>query len=158
MGSQAPQVWGVIAAYNEAPGIARAVADVKRAGYCALVIDDGSTDATGAIAAEAGGIVVRHSINLGQGAGLQIGIEFALREGADVIVTFDADGQHRPTDIVVWIDALASQSADSALGSPFLGASKTLPLSRRVLLTAAIYFTRLTTGLSVTDTHNGLRA
>ncbi len=119
MSSQAPQVWVVIAAYNEAPVIASVVADVKRAGYCALVIDDGSTDATGAIAAEAGGIVVRHSINLGQGAGLQTGIEFALSEGADVIVTFDADGQHRAADIAVLI---------------------------------------VTTGLRVTDTHNGLRA
>src|SRR6266480_5277605 len=118
MASQAPQVWVVIAAYNEAPVIASVVADVKRAGYCALVIDDGSTDATGAIAAEAGGIVVRHSINLGQGAGLQTGIEFALSEGADVIVTFDADGQHRAADIAVLIDALA-RGADFALGSRF---------------------------------------
>jgi glycosyltransferase involved in cell wall biosynthesis len=158
MASQVPRVWVVIAAYNEATVIASVVADVKRAGYRTVVVDDGSTDATGAVTAEAGAVVVRHPINLGQGAGLQTGIEFALREGADVIVTFDADGQHRPTDIAVLIDALASQSADFALGSRFLGASKNLPLSRRVLLTAAIYFTRLTTGLSVTDTHNGLRA
>jgi glycosyltransferase involved in cell wall biosynthesis len=158
MASQVPRVWVVIAAYNEAPVIASVVADVKRAGYRTVVVDDGSTDATGAVTAEAGAVVVRHPINLGQGAGLQTGIEFALKEGADVIVTFDADGQHRPTDIAVLIDALASQSADFALGSRFLGASKNLPLSRRVLLTAAIYFTRLTTGLSVTDTHNGLRA
>src|SRR4030088_2688242 len=99
MRSQALQVWVVIAAYNEAPVIASVVADVKGAGYRALVIDDGSTDATGAVAAKAGGSVVRHPINLGQGAGLQTGIEFALSEGADVIVTFDADGQHRTTDI-----------------------------------------------------------
>src|SRR6202011_3716283 len=106
MGSQAPQVWVVIAAYNEALVIASVVADVKRAGYCALVIDDGSTDATGTIAAEAGGIVVRHSINLGQGAGLQTGIEFALSEGADVIVTFDADGPHHGADTRALIDAV----------------------------------------------------
>src|SRR5258708_26196413 len=112
MGLQAPQGWVGIGAYNGAPVIASVVADVKRAGYCALVIDDGSTDATGAIAAEAGGIVVRHSINLGQGAGLQTGIEFALSEGADVIVTFDADGQHRASDIAVLIDALARHAAD----------------------------------------------
>jgi cellulose synthase/poly-beta-1,6-N-acetylglucosamine synthase-like glycosyltransferase len=57
MVSQAPQVWVVIAAYNEAPVIASVVADVKRAGYRALIIDDGSTDATGAVAAEAGGML-----------------------------------------------------------------------------------------------------
>src|ERR1035437_5723358 len=86
---QVPQVWVVIAAYNEAPVIASVVADVKRAGHRALIIDDGSTDATGAVAAEAGGMVLRHPINLGQGAGLQTGIEFALSGGADVIVTLD---------------------------------------------------------------------
>ena len=67
MTSQQPQAWVVIAAYNEAPMIASVVADVKRAGYRALAVDDGSTDATGAVAAEAGCIVVRHSLNLGQG-------------------------------------------------------------------------------------------
>ena len=76
MTSQEPQVWVVIAAYNEAPVIASVVADVKRAGYRVLVVDDGSTDATGAVAAEAGCIVVRHSLNFGQGAALQTGIGF----------------------------------------------------------------------------------
>src|SRR5260370_21586348 len=99
MTSQEPQVWVVIAAYNEAPVIASVVADVKRAGYRALVVDDGSTDGTGAVAAAAGGIVVRHSFNLGQGAGLQTGIEFALTEGADVIVTSDSEWQNRAADI-----------------------------------------------------------
>ena len=158
MASRAPRVWVVIAAYNEAPVIASVVADVRRAGYRTVVVDDGSTDATGAVTAQAGGVVVRHPVNLGQGAGLQTGIEFALRGGADVIVTFDADGQHRAADIGVLIDALARQGADFALGSRFLGASHNQPLSRRMLLKAAISFTRLTTGLSVTDTHNGLRA
>jgi polyprenyl-phospho-N-acetylgalactosaminyl synthase len=158
MVSQAPQIWVVIAAYNEAPVIARVVAGVKRAGYRTVVVDDGSTDATGAVAAEAGGVVVRHPINLGQGAGLQTGLEFALSEGADVVVTFDADGQHRVADVAVLIDALARHGADFALGSRFLGASHNQPLSRRMLLKAAVSFTRLTTGLSVTDTHNGLRA
>src|SRR5205814_9608250 len=111
MASQAPQVWVVIAAYNETPVIASVVADDKRAGYRALVVDDGSTDATGSVAAEAGGIVVRHSINLGQGAGLQTGIEFPLSEGADVIVTIDADGQHRAADIAALIDSLPRQGA-----------------------------------------------
>src|SRR5258707_2465165 len=158
MGSQAPQVWVVIAAYNEAPVVASVVADVKRAGYCTLVIDDGSTDATGAIAAEAGGIVVRHSINLGQGAGLQTGIEFALSDGADVIVTFDADGQHRAADIAVLIDALARQGAEFALGSRILGTSLNQPRSRRMLLKPPTLFTRLPTGFPSTDTPKCRRA
>jgi glycosyltransferase involved in cell wall biosynthesis len=148
----------VIAAYNEATVIAAVIADLDRAGYRVVVVDDGSTDATARQAADAGAVVVKHPINLGQGAGLQTGIEFALSEGADIIVTFDGDGQHRPSDIAGLIDSLDAQGADFALGSRFLGGSLNQPLSRRLVLLAATWFTRLTTGLRITDTHNGLRA
>jgi polyprenyl-phospho-N-acetylgalactosaminyl synthase len=151
-------VWVVIAAYNEATVIADVVADVTGAGYCAVVVDDGSRDRTAELAESAGAAVVRHPINLGQGAALQTGIEFALARGADTIVTFDADGQHRAADIVGLIDALARHDADFALGSRFLGTTVNMPASRRWLLKAASWFTRATTGLSITDSHNGLRA
>jgi glycosyltransferase involved in cell wall biosynthesis len=154
----APCIWVVIPAYNEASVVANVVADVKRAGYRVAVVDDGSSDATGTCAADAGATVVRHPINLGQGAAIQTGIEFVLGEAADLLVIFDADGQHRTADIAVLITALDGQSADFALGSRFLGSSVNQPLSRRILLKAATWFTRLTTGLDVTDTHNGLRA
>lgn len=148
----------VIAAYNEAPVITSVVADIRRASYPAVVVDDGSTDATGEIAARAGAFVVTHPVNLGQGAALQTGLDFALAQGADVIVTFDADGQHRAADIAPLIAALAANKADYALGSRFLGGAVNLPRKRRLMLAAATWFTRLTTGLDLTDTHNGLRA
>lgn len=148
----------VIAAYNEAPVITSVVADIRRASYPAVVVDDGSTDATGEIAARAGAFVVTHPVNLGQGAALQTGLDFALAQGADVIVTFDADGQHRPADIAPLFAALAANKADYALGSRFLGGAVNLPGKRRLMLAAATRFTRLTTGLDLTDTHNGLRA
>jgi glycosyltransferase involved in cell wall biosynthesis len=151
-------VWVVIAAYNEAGVIARVIADVRRRGYPVVVIDDGSADATAEAAGQAGAVVIRHPVNLGQGAALQTGIEFALAEGADFIVTFDADGQHRADDIAALLKALTDNDADFALGSRFMGASIDLPPTRRLLLKAATLFTRLTTGLRVTDTHNGLRA
>ena len=152
------QVWIVIAAYNEASVIGDVVSDVRGAGYRTVVVDDGSGDNTGAAAFAAGAVVVRHPINLGQGAALQTGISFALAQGADLIVTFDADGQHRAEEISVLLDALIRNGADFALGSRFLGQALHQPLSRRILLAAATAFTRLTTGLRVTDTHNGLRA
>jgi glycosyltransferase involved in cell wall biosynthesis len=102
--------------------------------------------------------VLRHPINLGQGAALQTGIEFALACGAELIVTFDADGQHRTADVTRLIDALQAEHADFALGSRFLGSAANVPSLRRVLLRAATLFTRLTTGLALTDAHNGLRA
>jgi polyprenyl-phospho-N-acetylgalactosaminyl synthase len=151
-------IWVVIAAYNEVGVIARVVVEVRRCGYTVLLVDDGSTDATAATAEKAGAVVIRHPVNLGQGAALQTGIEYALREGADVIVTFDADGQHRVADIDVLIDAMAKHNVDFVFGSRVLGGAINLPPTRRLLLKAATWFTRTTSGLSVTDTHNGLRA
>ena len=148
----------VVAAYNEATVIASVIAKLIKFNYDVIIVDDGSTDRTGKIAAMAGARVLTHPVNLGQGAALQTGIEFALREGADYIVTFDADGQHQAADIARLIKALQGYDADFALGSRFLRASAGIPLSRRILLKAAVWFTRVTTGLRVTDTHNGLRA
>jgi glycosyltransferase involved in cell wall biosynthesis len=158
MPTSADQVWIVIAAYNEAKVIADVVTDVATIGHRIAVVDDGSADGTGAIAARAGATVITHPINLGQGAALQTGIRFALTRGAETIVTFDADGQHRATDIPALVGALAQHGADFALGSRFLGQAINLPPSRRLLLRAATLFTRLTTGLRITDAHNGLRA
>ena len=148
----------VIAAYNEGTVIARVVADVRRAGYPVVVVDDGSRDETADIAAAAGAEVVRHPFNLGQGAALQTGIDHALAQGAGFVATFDADGQHRVSEIPRLTDALVRERADFALGSRFLGQAPNLPPLRRLMLQAATLFTRLTTGLQVTDTHNGLRA
>jgi polyprenyl-phospho-N-acetylgalactosaminyl synthase len=151
-------VFVVIAAYNEENVLAEVIADVRDTGYQILVVVDGSTDATAAVAAQAGAIVLTHPVNLGQGAALQTGIEFALLKGASIIVTFDADGQHLAADIVCLLDALTKYHVDFALGSRFLGTAVNLPRSRRLLLRAATWFTRATTGLRLTDAHNGLRA
>ena len=154
----ADQPWIVIAAYNEARMIGTVVADVRAAGYPVIVVDDGSIDTSSNLAATAGATVVRHPINLGQGAALQTGLQFALESGAQTVVTFDADGQHRVEDIAALCDALATHKADFALGSRTLGEAINAPLSRRLLLKLATWFTRLNTGMRVTDTHNGLRA
>jgi glycosyltransferase involved in cell wall biosynthesis len=151
-------IWVVIAAFNEAAVIEPIVSDIVRRNYSVVLIDDGSQDKTGQIALAAGATVVSHPVNLGQGAALQTGIKFALQQGAHAIVTFDADGQHRPSDIARLVDALEQSNADYVLGSRFLGSSRGMPLRRRLLLHAAIWFTRTVTGLRLSDTHNGLRA
>jgi glycosyltransferase involved in cell wall biosynthesis len=148
----------VIAAHNEATVIARVITELLRAGHPVVVVDDGSQDATAQVARAAGATVIRHPFNLGQGAALQTGIDYALSQSAEVIVTFDADGQHRVSDISRLVAALVDEDAEFALGSRFLGASTGLPGLRRLLLKAATVFTRLSTGLHLTDTHNGLRA
>ena len=156
--SDRSRIWVVVAAYNEATVIAKVAADVQSAGYSLVVVDDGSQDGTAHAAEAAGAAVVRHPINLGQGASLQTGIEYVLSRGAEFVVTFDADGQHRASDIAGLIEALTRNGAEFALGSRFLTDSTNAPPSRRLLLKAATWFTRLTTGLRISDTHNGFRA
>ena len=153
-----PNLWVICAAYNEARVIGGVVSELVRAGHQVVVVDDGSGDATRHVAAAAGANVVTHPINLGQGAALQTGIDYALAQGAEILVTFDADGQHRVADIARLVEALRRECADFALGSRFLGQTYNLPLLRRWVLQAATVLTRLTTGLRLTDSHNGLRA
>jgi polyprenyl-phospho-N-acetylgalactosaminyl synthase len=149
--------WIIIPAYNEVTVIADVVAQVRRTGHNVVLVDDGSSDDTAA-AVVGQCPVIRHPINLGQGAALQTGLTYALAQGAEFIVTFDADGQHRVSDISALLCTLITHRADFALGSRFLGSTVNMPPSRRVLLAAATWFTRATTGLALTDAHNGLRA
>src|SRR3954470_15017700 len=91
-------VWIVIPGFNEGAMIARTVRSVEQWLPNVVVVDDGSSDETGREAERVGARVVRHCVNLGQGAALATGIRYALLNGAKAIVTFDADGQHRPED------------------------------------------------------------
>ena len=150
-------VWIVIAAYNEASVISVVIKNLKQFYSNIIVVDDCSYDDTESIAFNAGAIVLRHVVNLGQGASIQTGISFALMEDAKLIVTFDADGQHRVEDIEVLIKKHRQTGADVVVGSRFLGAAINMPHSRYLLLKAAILYTKLTTGLKLTDVHNGLR-
>jgi glycosyltransferase involved in cell wall biosynthesis len=147
--------WVVIAAYNEAAVIEGVVASVVSAGWNVVIVDDGSSDATRDRARAGGGVVLRHSINLGQGAALQTGVDYALRRGATCIVTFDADGQHEPADIPTVVDALAQY--DIVLGSRFLGNIEGATQRRMALLRAAVMMSNRLAGLKLTDAHCGLR-
>ena len=155
---ESTSVWVVCPAYNEAGAIVPVVTGLRRAGYDVVVVDDGSADQTRQLATGLATAVVSHPVNLGQGAALKTGIDFALTQGADVIVTFDTDGQHRLSDIPRLLDALVRNQADFALGSRFLSQPRNMPRMRRILLWGATVFTVATTGLHLTDTHNGLRA
>jgi polyprenyl-phospho-N-acetylgalactosaminyl synthase len=151
------KVWIVIPAYNEGQMISDVVHSVLRSFPNVVVVDDASADQTAHLARRAGAHVVRHPINLGQGAALQTGFEYALAADASFIVTFDADGQHHSSDIPGMLERLIETGADIALGSRFLGETVGISRGRRWLLQAATWFTKLTTGLRLSDCHNGLR-
>jgi glycosyltransferase involved in cell wall biosynthesis len=156
MSSDRGVTWVVIAAFNEAKVIREVVAEVVRAGWSVVVVDDGSRDDSAGAARVPGAIVLRHRINLGQGAALQTGIDYALRRGARHIVTFDADGQHDANDIPLLIDALAE--ADIALGSRFLGRVEGASQRRMALLRTATAVSNGLSGMKLSDAHCGLRA
>ena len=153
----------IIPAYNEAKMIAQVVKEVREVAQHVFVIDDGSSDGTSAVSASAGAVVLRHALNRGQGAALRTGLEAAVAAGADIVVTFDADGQMSPSDIGSLTAPIEAGLCDVALGTRFSRTKNQEPISniptiRRITLKAGIFFTRLTTGLKLTDTHNGLRA
>ncbi|HEX9028945.1 MAG TPA: glycosyltransferase family 2 protein [Anaerolineales bacterium] len=155
-----PGVWVVIPAHNEEKVIGQVLADLLHYPYQILVVDDGSADQTMQAALRYPVTVLRHVTNLGQGAALQTGIRFALSSpGARFIITFDADGQHHASDLPEMIKTCLEGGYDIVLGSRFLKSAQAvgMPAVKRFVLKLAIWFTRLNTGLALSDTHNGLR-
>lgn len=154
-----PKLFILIPAYNEAQSIGNVLDELAKLKADVVVVDDGSADATFQIARRHTPHALRHLINRGQGAALQTGLEYALRCGAEYIVTFDADGQHSLGDLQTLLEPIRSGACDVVLGSRFLNKkTEHIPLIRRLTLRAATLFTRLVSQVSVTDTHNGLRA
>jgi glycosyltransferase involved in cell wall biosynthesis len=156
---QHADTWVVVPVFREEAVVGSVVATLRESFPHVVCVDDGSRDGSAAVAAAAGARVVRHPVNLGQGAALQTGMEFALLDPAcRYLVTFDADGQHRVADAARMVELLRTGGYDVVLGSRFLGDATGLTPGRRLLLRAAAALTRLTAGIPVTDAHNGLRA
>ena len=152
-------VWIVVPAFNEASVISDVIADVRTAFPNVVCVDDGSRDDTGERARSAGAHLVRHPVNLGQGAAIQTGVEYArARPGAAVFVTFDADGQHRVKDVIRMIDRLVAEHLDIVVGTRFGGsAPERMPALRRVLFPLIAKLSPASRKLGLTDAHNGLR-
>jgi glycosyltransferase involved in cell wall biosynthesis len=152
-------VWIVIPAFNEASVIGDVIADVRSVFGNVVCIDDGSRDDTGDRAHRAGAHVVRHPVNLGQGAAIQTGVEYARsRPGANVFATFDADGQHRVKDVVRMIDRLTAEDLDIVIGTRFGDrAPERMPKLKRLLLPIVAKLSPASRKLGLTDAHNGLR-
>lgn len=150
--------WVVIPLFNEQPVIASVVSDVLRVFPNVVCVDDGSADGSAAAASMAGAHVLRHPINLGQGAALQTGFDF-VRDQTDAryLLTFDADGQHLVSDAAKMRRRAESDDLAVVLGSRFLGAPLECGFVKKLGLQAGAALTRWRGGLQLTDTHNGLR-
>ena len=150
----------VVPAYNEGRVIKQVITNLKnyRCNDAIIVVDDGSTDNTFEEVKKVKGIfLLRHVINLGQGAALQTGIEMAKKLGTTYVVTFDADGQHDPNDIDFFIKVMEEEDLDIVLGSRFLDIKNKIPPLKYIFLKLSTLFTRIVNGINVTDTHNGFR-
>jgi glycosyltransferase involved in cell wall biosynthesis len=148
----------VIPLYNEETVIGDVVRDARRTFAHVVVVDDGSSDQGAEVALAAGAVVVRHPVNLGQGAALQTGFEHALSlPWVEWIVTFDADGQHQVSDVLLMLAKARSEDLQVVFGSRFLDDRTEASLAKRVVLRLAVAYTNLTTGTRLTDAHNGLR-
>ncbi len=147
----------VIPAYNEEKTIGETVRGALPVADRVLVVDDGSSDRTAEIAANAGATVVRHPVNRGLGGALGTGIEGALRLGADAIVTMDADGQHRAEDAKAAFDRLAEGDVDFVIGSRMLEGKGNMPARRRLAQALGNALTYVLFRKWVTDSQSGLR-
>lgn len=152
-------VWVVVPVFNEAPVVREVLLGLREHFPKIVAVDDGSTDLTAQEIESAGVRLVRHPVNMGAGGALQTGVDFALLDPATrYVVMFDADGQHRATDAAAMVSRLREGEADILIGSRFLGSAVGMSRSRRCLLLLARWFERLSTGVMLTDAHNGLRA
>ncbi|GEO92447.1 glycosyltransferase family 2 protein [Kocuria flava] len=153
------RVWIVMPVYNEAAVVGEVLAELRRTFPHVVCVDDGSSDESARICAEAGAVVVQHPINLGQGAALQTGFEYALQDPEmDCVVTFDSDGQHRVVDAWDMVERIRSGEAEVVLGSRFLDRRTNVSALKRLVLRTAAFFSKLSTGMDLSDAHNGLRA
>lgn len=150
--------WIVIPLYNEASVIGGVVAELRSQFANVVCVDDGSTDGSARAAADAGARVISHPLNLGQGAALQTAISYAvMQQGCEHIITFDADGQHRIIDALQMLERARTEHLDIVFGSRFLDDRTNPGILKRIVLKTAVGVTNLTTGLKLTDAHNGLR-
>ena len=151
--------WLVVPLYNEEQVIGEVVSSALQVFPKIVCVDDGSHDGSAQCAAEAGAVVVCHPINLGQGAALQTGIEYGLSDpGAEYFVTFDSDGQHQVTDAMAMVQRLRQGDVDVVFGSRFLDGRTQPGALKKLVLKTAVAYSNLTTGIHLTDAHNGLRA
>ncbi|RZD32203.1 MAG: glycosyltransferase family 2 protein [uncultured DHVE6 group euryarchaeote] len=153
------KIFAVVPAYNEEMRISKVIKDLKKYNYNIVVVDDSSIDNTVKVVKKFKNVLlVEQKVNLGQGAALRVGIKRALKANADIIITFDADGQHQAKEIEELVRPIREDLVDISLGSRFLTKKTKMPITREILLKGSVLVERLLLGVKLTDAHNGFRA
>ena len=154
------KIFIVVPVFNEATVIEQTLRDLSTLPYNIIIVDDGSSDEIKNIVRNYPVIFIGHAVNLGQGAALQTGMELAKKMNAEIVVHFDADGQHAAADINKLIEPIVNDECDIVFGSRFLNnqPSQNIPFVRKIVLQIARYVNWLYTGILLSDAHNGLRA
>lgn len=145
-------------AFNEEKNIAKMILRLQSLADKIIVCDDGSSDLTGKIAEKMGAVVVSHQKNLGYGAAIRSLFLKAVELDADILVTFDADGQHRIEDINRVLEPIKKQEADIVIGSRFLDQETDIPKYRRMGIKVITRLTNISTETKISDSQSGFRA
>ena len=147
-----------IPAYNEEKNIAKIIVKLQNITNKIIVCNDGSTDLTSDISNKMGAIVINHPKNLGYGAAIKSLFSKARELDADVLITFDADGQHRIEDINKVLEPIEHNNADIVIGSRFLDKKMKIPAYRKFGINAITKMSNITTKKKITDSQSGFRA
>jgi len=147
-----------IPAYNEERNIAKLIVKLQKITDKIIVCNDGSSDLTSEIAEKMGAIVINHPKNLGYGAGIRSIFLKAKEIDSDILVTFDADGQHRVEDIQTVVEPIIKNEADVVIGSRFLGNNKEVPGYRKAGIKTITSVTNTAMDSKITDSQSGFRA
>lgn len=154
-------VWLIVPCFNEGTVIEEVLRSARGTFPNIVAVDDGSADNSATAIHRAGAHLVRHLVNLGQGAAIQTGVEYARAQpGARYFVTFDADGQHQVKDVLAMVERVRSEPVDIVVGTRFGRPRRDddqVPLIKRLVLRTVVLLSPRTRRLGLTDAHNGLR-
>jgi glycosyltransferase involved in cell wall biosynthesis len=149
----------IVPIFNEEQVVRSIVQSLVAEKFITVIVDDGSSDNSLQSISDLSVKILKHSTNFGQGAALQTGFEFAKKNpNLEIFVTFDADGQHQTKDIKNIIAPIKENKVDIVFGTRFQDDKTQMPLLKRIILKLAIKYTNLSTGVPLTDAHNGFRA
>ena len=152
------KVYVIIPSFNEEKMIGQVLKDLSVLSYQVVVVDDASSDRTTEIVQQFPGTLLQHKINRDQGAALQTGNQYAIAQGADIIVHFDADGQFLVSEIKDLIEPIIKDNCDIVFGSRFLAKKSDIPGFKKNIILPIARLVNLFLGIKTTDPQSGFRA